>query len=392
MSVGGYQLLLLGQGWLVFELSSSALDLGYLGAAAALPNMSVSLFGGMLADRIDKRCLLITTNIVIALLLVVLAILDASESVAVWHVLAIVAAISAVTGLDWPARQSFFPGLVERKNMMSAVALNSVVWQVTRLAIPGVGGLIIAFSDTWVLFFLGALGSVGMSLALVGIAPGPKARAVGLGLAQFLEGLRYVVKDPLFSSLVPLTYCCMFFGTSVVQIMPLYADRLGSDETGYGLLVSAIGLGSVLGTFAIGPYQRSSWLGWFCLVGLGLTAASLGGFALVTGPLVGTIMPLALALVAMLAMGFFSTVYLVSSMTVMQLKVPEELRGRVMGLHGITYSLIPLGGLLGGVLSELWTPSTAVAINSGLLLVAAVYVGVTKPAIRRLDGTLLGAG
>ena len=118
-------------------------------------------------------------------------------------------------------------------------------------------------------------------------------------------------------------------------------------------------LGSIIGTFLVVPYQGSPRLGWIMLAGLGATAFSLQGFALVTGALATGPFGLGLALTATCAMGLFSTVYLISSMTVMQLNVPEQLRGRVMGLHGITYSLIPLGGLLAGFLAEVWSAPVA---------------------------------
>ena len=386
---GGYQLFLLGTGWLVFRLSGSAMDLGYLGAAAAVPNMAVALFGGMLADRVDKRRLLIITSVLMAVLLALLAALDVAGRVTVGHVLAIVVVISAVTGLDWPARQSLFPSLIDRRHMMSAVALNSIVWQVSRMVLPALGGFIIALSDTWALFVLGAVGSLGMSWALVRIRPRRGAATPGLGFAQLVEGFRFVVRTPLFATLIPLTYCCMFFGTSLLQIMPLFAELLGSGETGYGLLISASGLGSIIGTFLVVPYQGSPRLGWIMLAGLGATAFSLQGFALVTGALATGPFGLGLALTATCAMGLFSTVYLISSMTVMQLNVPEQLRGRVMGLHGITYSLIPLGGLLAGFLAEVWSAPVAIGTNATLLLLAVICAAGAGPTLRQLDGAAM---
>ena len=119
-SVGATQLQVMGLGWLVYELSASSLVLGYLGAAAGFPAMLTSLFGGVLADRFDKRWLLIITSLLTAALLGLLAWLDYTELVQVWHVIAIAAAISVVTGFDWPSRQAIFPALIERDDMMSA--------------------------------------------------------------------------------------------------------------------------------------------------------------------------------------------------------------------------------------------------------------------------------
>ncbi|MCB1686005.1 MAG: MFS transporter, partial [Pseudomonadales bacterium] len=111
-SVGATQLVTLGQGWLIFELSGSALQLGVLGAAAALPNILMTLLGGVIADRFDRRRILMTTSLITTVLLTILAWLDYSGQVEVWHVLAIAAGVSLISGLDWPARASIFPMLL----------------------------------------------------------------------------------------------------------------------------------------------------------------------------------------------------------------------------------------------------------------------------------------
>ena len=151
-SVGATQLITLGQGWLIFELTGSALQLGLLGAAASLPNIAMTLFGGVIADRFDKRQILRMTSILITTLLLVLAWLDFSGEVQVWQVITIAALFSTITGLDWPARVAIYPHLIERHAFMSAVALNSFIWQSTRMAIPALGGLLIYVADTWLIF------------------------------------------------------------------------------------------------------------------------------------------------------------------------------------------------------------------------------------------------
>ena len=123
-SVGATQLITLGQGWLIFELSGSAVTLGLLGAAAAIPNILMTLLGGVIADRLDKRRIMMYTSLAITCLLAGLAWLDYSGIVAVWHVLTIAALVSLITGLDWPARVSFFARLVERHAFMCAVAVD----------------------------------------------------------------------------------------------------------------------------------------------------------------------------------------------------------------------------------------------------------------------------
>ena len=166
VSVGGLQLQTIGQGWLVFELTHKPVTLGLLGAAASIPSILVSLFGGAVADRLDKRVVLRTTALVNVVLILLLTWLDFSGQVQVWHVLTIAGVQSLVTGLDWPTRSALYPLLIDREHMMSAVALNSIVWQGTRMVMPAIGGALLAYSDTWVLFLLAAIGMLCMAIVV----------------------------------------------------------------------------------------------------------------------------------------------------------------------------------------------------------------------------------
>ena len=390
-SVGAFQLLIMGQGWLVYELSGSPLQLGFLGAASSIPTIIASLAGGVVADRVDRRRMLITTSVLTACLLALLAALDGTDTVAVWHVLVIAGVIALVVGFDFPARMAFFPSLIRRDHMMSAVALNSMLWQGTRMFLPALGGVIIALSDTWVVFALGAAGFAIMSGVMASFAPGREAQApVGPSGREFLDGLRFIATERLFLVLILLTYATTFFGISYVQLMPAFARMLGVDETGFGLILSATGVGSVTGTLIVATLQRSRRLGGLMLASLGGAALAFLGFnacvAFLSGHPLGY--PLALACSVLAAM--CTSMFLVSSMTVMQLAVPDRLRGRVMGIHGICFSLIPLGGLLGGAVANATSPPVAAAFNAALLGLVVVLVAATEPSVRRLRGAHAG--
>ena len=385
-SVGATQLVTLGQGWLIFELSGSALQLGYLGAAAALPNIMMILIGGVIADRFDKRIILMWTSGIGCALLVVLAWLDLTERVAVWHVLTVAALFSLTMGLDWPVRVSIFPQLIERSALMSAVALNSFVWQVTRMAMPAAGGLIIATSDTWVIFVLGALGFAIMFAVISGIHVTVAEHSGHSALRQVRDGLQYIITTALFRWLLAMTFIGMFFSASYVQILPVFADMLGAGETGYGYLLSAGGVGSVVGTLAMGGAQNHRRLGQLLL-----GSAALSGLALLLFAVASNAGIYAGALLMAFASAAFASVFLVGSMTAMQLTVPDELRGRVMGFHTIGFSLTPLGGLLLGGLTEWVGAPSAVVIGNGIYLVFVIWLAVTVPMLRRLDGRALTA-
>lgn len=386
-SVGATQLVTLGQGWLIFELSGSAWQLGVLGAAASVPNILMTLLGGVIADRFDRRRILITTSALTATLLALLTFLDFSGLVTVWQVLTIAAVISLITGLDWPARASIFPLLLDRHAYLSGVALNSFIWQSTRMAIPAAGGLIIAVSgDTWPIFALATVGFSAMSIILLGIHVEVPVTTHASPLEQLKEGFRFIYRTELFRWLLGLTFIGMFFSQAYVQIMPVFADLLGAEETGYGYLLSAGGLGSVVGTLIVGAVQESRRLGWIMLGGAVISTATLAVFAGMIG--LGSL-PLALALVFLAAAS--ASAYLIISMTVMQLIVPDALRGRVMGIHTISYSLIPLGGLFLGALAESVGAAWAIWTGGSIYLLAIAITAFSQPQIRNLNGQALQA-
>ena len=388
-SVGAFQLLIMGQGWLVYELSGSPLQLGFLGAASSIPTIAAALVGGVVADRVDRRRMLVVTSAAIAGLLALLSILDGRGVVAVWHVLAIAGTIALIAGFDFPARLAFFTSLIRREHMMSAVALNSMLWQGSRMFFPALGGVIIALSDTWVVFAAGALGFLTMSRVMASFAPTPAAEAplaAGQSGRQFVDGLRFIASRPIVRVLMLLAYATTFFGISYVQLMPAYIRLLGESEAGFGFLLSATGIGSVTGTLIVAPLQKSPWLGRLLLLSLTGSATALIGFntcvLLLPGHPTGYILALGCAMLAAMC----ASMFIVASMTFVQLAVPDGLRGRVMGIYSICFSLIPLGGLLAGVVASVTSPPFAGALNAGVLLAIVALVAVLQPAVRQFDG------
>jgi len=384
-SVGATQLITLGQGWLVYELSQSAFQLGVLGAAASIPNLVMTLAGGVIADRFDKRNIMLGTSSSIALLLAVLAWLDFSGRVVVWHVLTIAALFSLTTGIDWPARSSIYPKLVDRPAFMSAVALNSFIWQASRMAMPALGGLLIAATDTWVVFALGAAGFLVMFSVVTTLPGQPSEPATGSPLQQVREGLAFIWHQPLFRWLMGLTFVGMFFGQSFNQLMPVFSEMMESGETGYGYLLSAGGIGSVVGTLLIGGVHQYRRLGRLMLAAAAIAATLTMLFA--GAALTGIF---SLALIIALAAAIFASAFNITSMTVLQLSVPDRLRGRVMGIHSMGFSLMPLGALLLGALAERLGASAAVWIACAIYLAAIGFVHARQPIIRDLDGQALG--
>ena len=394
-SVGATQLLIIGQGVLVFDLSGSEFLLGLAGAVTGIATIIVALFGGVLADRVNKRLLLMTTSIIVAGLLFLLAMLDVTDVVKVWHVVAIASAIGVVVGFDAPARQSIFPLLIDRRDqMMSAVALNSVVWQGTRIIVPAIGGFALAYFGTHSVFFAGAVGFTLMFfiMTIVNVDEGEQGSSHS-ALAELWDGFRFVAANRLFTVLIPLTYANMFFCMSYMQLIPVFADAYADQsDQALGFLFGLAGVGSISGTFAMGRVRSYLPVGWLMILGsLGgsITIIAFGvwtyfgpdpsGYA---NPINSPMFLLSAAL--MFATGTFNSMFLISSMTVLQLRVPSKLRGRVMGIYVMTFSFIGIGGLLAGGVAQLVNASFAVAASAAVMLTIMVLVIVSQPVLRGL--------
>lgn len=392
-SVGATQLQVMGQGWLVYQLTQSTLMLGYLGAAASVPAIIVTLFGGALADRMNKKVVLMTTSLIVGSLLFTLAMLDLTETVAAWHVIVIAAVISFISGFDWPTRQAMFPQLIHREDMMSAVALNSIIWQSCRMVMPAVGGIIIAYADTWVVFCLCAAGFFTMFAVVSSLNVSmPGTKSATSTLRQVAEGLSFILANRVFMVLISLSYAGMFFGMAHMQLMPAFSRLLGAQETGYGYLISATGVGSVVGTILVGSFQDSRRLGAIILAGAALSGTSVYFFCATTAFLSTVPAGYYIALCAVFFASMFSSIFMICSMTVLQLKVPDNLRGRVMGFHGITYSLMPLGGLLAGTIASASSTPVAVAIGISAYLLIIAGIAFSQREVRGIDGSRLAIG
>lgn len=386
-SVSGFQMLTFGQLWLVHELTESPLFLGFVGAATAVPAIALNLFGGVFADRLDKRRLIMVTQAMSALLVFLLATLTLLELVEVWHVLAIAFVTGAVNAFDQPARQALYPHLIDRKVMMSAVAMNSSIWQGTRIAAPAAAGIIIAATGTSVAFFLAGLGFVIMAAVISGLRVPPIERgATGSAAHDMLEGLRFIKRNSIFSFLIGMTFFNSFFGMAYIMMMPVFAvDILKVGADGQGILLSVGGVGALMTTLLLGSIGNFRRKGLLLIGGAVMFGLSVAAFAL-TSKYVGSY---ALALFLMFAMGISSSSYMISIMSSLQMMVPDRMRGRVMGFYGMTWSIMPLGGMQAGAMAS--AVGVPVAIAIGGLVVSAFALGpaLVNRRVRNIGSLLL---
>ena len=379
--VGATQLTYMGQGWLIYELSGSAFLIGFLGFCIAFPNLLITLFGGVLADRLNKKVLLAISNGIASGCVALLAILVLIDVVATWHVFTIAVLMSFASGIDWPARASFYPHVVDRPGYLSAIAINSFIWQVTRMAVPAIGGFLLSQLGTGWLFVFSAMGFMAMTLTMMAI----EIDRVNLTVKQsplrdLVEGVRFVVVQPMFRYLLLLTFVGMLFCNSHVQIMPIFAELVGGGEWAYGFLLSAGGLGAILGAILIGGSAKQDKIG--SVLGVTASLAVILTFGFAAAAEFGYYL---LALVLQFASAIFVSIFTIGSLTVMQLCVPDRLRGRVMGIHTMGYSMVPLGGVIVGYLVEISTVLLAMAACCTVYAITILVVFLSKGEIRQLQ-------
>jgi MFS family permease len=362
------QMFLVVQAWLVFDLTGSALQLGFLALARALPAMVLGLVGGVFADKVDKRRLLMATTSGIAVIYLVLATLTLTGVVQVWHILAAVFLVGGLQAFDQPSRQAIFPNLIDRKDMMSAVALNSTVHPGTRILAPLIAGLMIDFIGVprvgaSIAIYIVAGSYAIFSYMLFRVHLPPMERAIGSSSFQdFKDGIRYILFRPVFRLLILTSFVNAFFGMASVTLMPIFANDLLGEASGsaISLLFSATGIGGLMGALIGGSLGSMRRKGWLIIGGSSFYGGLLIAFAL--SPWYG----LALALIWLASVCL--QIFTVTAQSILHTLVPNEYRGRVMGIWGLTHSVLqPMGGLIMGVAASVAAASVVVAVGGGVV-------------------------
>ncbi len=383
-SVLGFQIMTVAQGWLIYILTDSKIALGLVGLAAGLPAIALNLFGGVIADKVNQRRLLIATQTTSSMVMLALAILTLTGLVEPWHIITSAFLIGSVQAFDTPTRQSLFPHLIDREDMLNAVALNSMVWQGTRVIGPAIGGVIIGTRlGVAPGFFAPFLGFLVMAVMIATLRLPPIQRAEGASFFHDMaQGINFVRTNTIFAFLISMTFFNSIFGMSYIFILPVFAkDIFNVGEIGLGVLHAASGAGALLGTLitaSLGNFQRKGWL---ILGGAVLFGTFLILFA-VTGSLF-KFFPL--SLVFIFCAGVSTSIYMITIMSTLQLMVPNELRGRVMGIYGMTWSLLPVGAMQSGAVAEYTSAPLAVAIGGAAVIFFAIVMGLSIRQVRTLS-------
>ena len=382
ISVSGQQMLWMIEGWLIYELSGSALLLGVHGAAQFVPSTTLTLFGGAIADKFDQRKLLITVQVLFVIILGGLSVLGLLDLLTAWFVIAGGFLLSIAGAFEGPARQAMFPHLVAKEKMPSAVALNAMIHPGTRVLAPVIGGLISA----WVLDTSGSASVAGgavFGIAVVGVIiyalmlaqfhlPPIRRNRENSVLQDMLAGLKYVWDKRIFAFLIGTAWYSMIFGISLTILFPVFAeDVLFVGPEGLGYLWGAMGIGSISGVFlassrAKPSQQRGLLIGGLLFIGIFMIAFALS-----------TWYWLSLFLVFLIGLG--ASVFNVAIQTNLQMLVDSEYRGRVMGIWSMVHTSIrPVGEFYFGSMAAIFSAPTAFII--GALFILVFTVGYLMPS------------
>ena len=365
----------IGQAWLVLELTHSAWQLGLVGALQALPILAFSIFGGVFADRWPKRRVLLVTQSASMIQAFLLWALIAASVIQLWQLYILAILLGLTNSLGRPASRSFVVEMVGREDLPNAVALNSSLSNLARIVGPGLGGIIIAASGTALLFLLNGLSFIAVIVALALMksqdlydqTPQRASTSERRGTWQSLrEGVSYVWSTHAVLLLILVVGLVLLFGSNFNVVLPLFATEvLRVGATGFGFLSAATGIGALLAALWLAWSNQKPTIRRVLLVALffGILEAV---FAL------SRFYFLSLLLIA--SVGVMEEIFAMQAVTMLQIVVPNRLRGRVMSVQVLFFDgSLPLGYMLMGWLSTLSGPSNALLIGAALSL---LVVGV----------------
>ncbi|GAC1564789.1 MAG: MFS transporter [Ktedonobacteraceae bacterium] len=349
----------------------------------------LSLFGGVMADRLPKRTLLLFTQSSSMMLAAILWILVATGYVQIWHVLILASLLGLTNALDMPTRQAFVVEMVGREDLPNAIALNSSLFNMARIVGPAIGGLIIAILGVAPLFLLNAISFIAV---IVGLALIDMKKLHGLSNLEsskqdrpklttwqsLREGLDYVGRTPAVFLVMALIGVVSLFGINFNVVLPLFATAvLHSGAAGFGFLSSAFGLGSLIAALWIAWGNNKPSIRFMVLSALAFCVLEIF-FAL------SPIYPLSLALIA--SVGFAEIALSAVANTTVQTIAPDHLRGRVMSVYMMVFAgSVPLGNLFAGGLAHLYGAPVSLLVGGGLSLIAAIAGWIwRKPAEKDL--------
>ncbi|OGD12676.1 MAG: MFS transporter [Candidatus Aminicenantes bacterium RBG_13_62_12] len=378
VSLFGTWMQITAQGFLAFELTRSAAFLGVLGFATGAPTLMFMLYGGVVADRLDKRKLMLVTQTVMTVLAAATAVLTFIGIVRPWHLILLALGFGAANAFDAPARQSIVVELVEREDLTNAIALNSTMFNAAAVVGPALAGALYALAGPGWCFALNGLSFFAVIAALLAMKLRERRPRPGRASAwgELKEGISYALGHPVIRALLGLIMATSLFGSSFATLFPAWAVKvLGRDAAANGLLHAARGGGALLSALLIASLGRFQFRGRLLALGSGAFPLFLVLFAFVRW--------FPLTLLALVGAGIAVILVFNLANALIQSLVDDKLRGRVMSLYSLTFfGFMPLGALWIGQAAQRLGETWAVVINAAALLAVSLGVWASTPSLR----------
>ena len=379
-SFNAMQMGMVARGWLVYNMTDSPFSLGLVSAGFGIPMILFSLYGGAIADRVRKRNLLLVTQACMCLMTLVITILINTDLIALWHLFAASLFAGLIFSFMMPARSAFLVEMVEEEDLMNAVSLSSMAMNISRIASPAIAGVLlkaIGIPGTYWIITL----SYGLTILMTTKIPLGDLMAARPNvpmLEDVKEGLRYAIGNKIILAMLILSFIPILVAMPYQMLMPVFARSIfDSGETGLGMLMSATGLGALVGSTimaSLGNFQHKGLLMLLNGIGFGL-------FLMVFG-FSGSLL---MASVWLIFVGCTSSVFMTSTNILLMTNTPQELMGRVMSLFMMTFGLMPVGTLPAGALAEAVGAPFTVFLGGAILFLFLAVATTTQPYLRKLN-------
>ena len=380
ISLVGTWMQITAQQWLVYDLTGSAALLGVFGFANQVPMLFLAWMGGYVGDRYDRHRGVMTTQTFSMILAFVLAALTLTHHVNKWNLIFIAFLVGIVNAFDVPIRQAFFVHMVGKEDLPNAIALNSSIFNGARVVGPAIAGFAIVFVGEGWCFFLNGVSFIAVLIALsmMRIEPVERPNSGESPVQSFIQGFRFAMSDvPIRSALLLLSMLSLF-GLQYSVFLPIYArDILHGGAKTLGLLMSAAGVGAVFGALQFAA--RTQYKGLARWIGATCTACAVGLviFAFATS--------FWLCAVVLFVVGFAATSQMAATNTIIQQRVPDELRSRLMAVYATMFmGVMPIGALVAGfVAKHIGAPHTLLIFGILVLLGCLLFLSQVVMKVKR---------
>ena len=384
---------IIARGWLVYTLTSSAMDLAWVTLSFMLPTVAFSLWGGVVADRMPKRRIIAFAQTLNCIATIVMGYIIFLDRVEFWDFIWFGFFNGTILALSMPARQAFAPELIPHRLMFTAMALNTTSWNLSRILGPALAGFLIAWfaaGDTSSTYGVGIVYFVIAALYFISIITILMVRKSGLvmqaadrksAITDMADAFRYVWANPPVFGLILLSIVPFLFGMPINTLLPAFnQDILGGGPDDLGMLMSAMGLGAIVGSLLLASVNdfknRAAWLIATCIGWGAFTSAF--GFS----------QTLVFSCVMIAVIGFVSSWNMSLNRGLLQLQVDDHMRGRILSVDMMSHGLMPIGVIPISIIAEQYSVATAIVVSGVAFVVLIILLLAVAQSVRRVDDNL----